>query len=516
MNRQERRRAAKTNPPDPVAEGFARYRRGDLAGAETCFRAASAHPEAMRMLGEILADTGRHAEAIALLSRLISMQPHHFEGFYALGNAFRLAGRTEDAIRAYQAALVIKPGFAGLHHGMGLALRRAEREDQAITYLRETVRLVPDWGIGWRDYGLGLAMLGDLPGAAAALARAVALAPGLGDAHRHLAALRATPPSAADLAELGRRAANPATPPDERIDMYFALGRLAEKSGDHDAAFRHYAAGNALLRGGNSFDRARLTRDIDRIIATFTPAARRAHGANPSAAPVFMVGMPRAGSSLFEQLAASHSAVFGAGEQTGIGAIAARIGWAPGPLWTQDRLAAAAQGYLAPLQEKAGGAARILDKMPDNIFQLGLISALFPNARVIFCERDARDIAISCFFQRFAQPYGFDTDLADCRFRNDEVNRLAAHWQAALPLRWMSLSYETLLAEPEAQSRRLIAFLGLDWEPQCLDFHQTARPVRTASWAQVRQPLYQSAAGKWRHFTPQLAAAGFETQESGR
>ena len=169
-----------------------------------------------------------------------------------------------------------------------------------------------------------------------------------------------------------------------------------------------------------------------------------------------------------------------------------------------ESLRTEAETYLRTQQAKAGNAARIIDKMPDNIFQLGLIATLFPQARVIFCARDPRDTIISCFFQHFSQPLAYDTDLQDCAFRLREIERLTRHWQNVLPLCHMTLSYEALLADPQAESRDLISFLGLEWEPQCLDFHLSARAVRTASWAQVRQPLYQTAAGRWRNYEPHL------------
>jgi hypothetical protein len=212
--------------------------------------------------------------------------------------------------------------------------------------------------------------------------------------------------------------------------------------------------------------------------------------------------MPRSGSSLFEQIAASHPLVFGAGERFGIGAIAQRLGWAPSPAWTPASIAEAADRYLAEVP--ADGAERIIDKMPDNIFQLGLIATLFPNARIIFCERDPRDLALSCFFQHFAQPYGFDTDLEDIGFRIQELERLKSHWLQALPLRCLTFSYEQLLAAPEAESRRLIDFLGLEWDEKCLAFHQTERVVRTASWSQVRKPLYSDSAGRWKNYQAHL------------
>jgi tetratricopeptide (TPR) repeat protein len=511
MNRQERRRLAKTNPARPeedIARGFALYRAGQLEAAEALFRSAlrtaPSQRDGLRLLGELLADKREFPESIAVLRRLTAAQPGDYHAHYALGNALRLAGELNAAVPPYQTALRLMPGFAGAHHGLGIIWRQQQRDEDAARAFRRAVEAMPDWAVAWMDLGLVLAIIGDLAGAEAALTRATQLAPGLGAAHRHLAALR--PGLAKPSPDLTARIPTP-----DRVELLFALGRDADASGAYDAAFGHFRAANTLLRAaqersGLRFDRAKLTTDIDRIIAAF-PGGPAVPTGDDSEAPVFIVGMPRAGSSLLEQIAASHSTVFGAGEHDGIGRIVRQLGWAPGPAWSADALRTAAQSYLNPLREKAGLATRIIDKMPDNIFQIGLIAHLFPRARIILCARDPRDIALSCYFQHFAQPLAFDTNLDDCAFRIAELARLQTHWQRTSPLRSTVLSYEALLAAPEQESRRLVEYLGVDWEPACLDFHLTKRSVRTASWAQVRQPLYQNAAGRWRHYAAHLPAS---------
>lgn len=514
MNRQERRRNAKGNAgnnPELLAQGFSLHQQGQLAAAETLYRQVlrhePVHPDAMRLLGEVLLDRGRATDAIAILKRLVSQHPRYVLAHFSLSNAYRLSGEIEAAIASYQATLTLNPNFAEAHHGLGLALRRAAREPEAAASFRLAVQAKPAWAECWKDLGLVLATLGELAAAEAALQQAVALQPGLAEAQRHLAAIRTDEMGSDEQAVLSARLADPRVPADEKIDLLFALGQLDDKAGRYNAAFGYFKAANALLRtlqtqAGLSFDRARLTRDIDKLIATFTPDVFAAYvsGGLASEAPVFMVGMPRTGSTLFEQIAASHSQVFGAGECFGIGSAASHIGWAPSPNWAPEHLQAEAELYLQSMPSEARNALRIIDKMPDNIFQLGLIAAMFPQARIIFCARDPRDTILSCFFQHFAQPLAFDTDLQDCAFRLAETERLTTHWQKLLPLQHMTMSYEALLDDPEGQSRALIDFLGLAWEPQCLNFHQSPRPVRTASWAQVRQPLYLSSVGRWRHY----------------
>jgi hypothetical protein len=202
--------------------------------------------------------------------------------------------------------------------------------------------------------------------------------------------------------------------------------------------------------------------------------------------------------------------VFGAGELQDIGRIADTLageGKRQVAAHQVDAELAArlAHGHLLRLQQQAGKALRAIDKMPDNVLHLGLIAQLYPGARVIFCTRDPRDIGLSCYFQLFAEGlHPFSCNLADCGRRTAEVNRLIAHWREVLPVRMHEVRYETLVADLEGESRRLIDFLGLAWEPACLEFHRTERTVTTISHWQVRQPLYSRSVGRWRHYERHL------------
>jgi tetratricopeptide (TPR) repeat protein len=503
MNRNERRRLAKTQPPDEagaVQAAFRLQQAGQIAAAAQAYqdilRRDSTQPDAMRLLGEALTDLGRPAEAIALLRRFAGHYPAHFISHYSLGNAYRLGGQPAAAVESYRAALARNQNFAGAHHGLGAALRMLERDEEAAACLAQATKLAPDFSVAWADLGTTLAALGDFAGAEAALRRSLALNPNQPELRRYLAALRP-----ADVPGLQKLLADPNTPEADRVELGFALGRGLDQQGDHAAAFAQYAAANARLRAlqhaaGQGFDPARLVRDVDSLIATFSPEffSGRLGWGNQAEIFSFIVGMPRAGSTLVEQILASHPQVFGAGEVKTIGAAAQRLR-VPAS-WTQAGIAAGAADYLAALAPRAGAAARITDKMLDNIFHLGLIAVLFPNARVIFCERDPLDTCWSCFTQRFAEPYGFDTDLADCALRYRQTARLAAHWQATLPLRMITVRYEQLVGDIETESRRLVDFLGLDWDPACLAFHTTKRTVKTASWSQVRRPVFRDSIGR--------------------
>jgi hypothetical protein len=264
------------------------------------------------------------------------------------------------------------------------------------------------------------------------------------------------------------------------------------------------------LHAGTRFDCSAFRQRVDLLIHHYAPGRFTEPLGGASELPVFIVGMPRSGTTLTEQIAASHSRIFGAGELPDIGWIADTLAGG-GKREVAARRADAdlasrlGHRHLLRLRELGGEAVRVIDKMPDNVLHLGLIAQLYPGARVIFCTRDARDISISCYFQLFAEGlHPFSYDLADCGRRTAEVNRLISHWRQALPLRWHEVNYEAMVRDLEGESRRLIAFLGLQWEPGCLEFHRTERTVTTISHWQVRQPIYTRSVGRWRHYRKHL------------
>jgi hypothetical protein len=300
-----------------------------------------------------------------------------------------------------------------------------------------------------------------------------------------------------------------------RMEAGFALGRLLDNADRHDDAFHCFSRANAfcsqlIARSEARFDRAAFRQQIASLIEICTPElySNIEEEGNRSEMPVFVVGMPRSGTSLVEQIAASHSRVSGAGELADIIRIAGQIqrcSQEQGAEETDPGLAhRLADEYIERLKRIGNGADRVIDKMPDNILHLGLIAVLFPSARIIFCRRDPRDVCVSCYFIDFHQRIPWSYDLVDCGLRALGIERLADHWRRVLPLRMLTIDYETLVADLEGESRRLIEFLGLDWEPACLEFYKTERPVQTFSGWQVRQPLYTSSVGRWRKYEKHL------------
>ena len=505
-------------------------------------------------LGLALCEQGHFVAAVASCQRAIGLDPRGAEVHTNLGNVLRRMGRLEEAETSLRQAARLNPGSSDLqinlaelllelrrfeaaadcygraieidshlvsaHRGLATSLRSAGEIEPAIAHYREALALSPGEAPLWNDLGRCFLALGRFDEAVSAFRRALAIDPDLADAYLNLANCGLLPADDPEMARIAALTARTDLPIEERAAASFAIAKSLDDADRYDEAFAAYDSANRLYRAaraaaGDRFDAADLARKIDRLIADFTPAFFAAAGGwgNPSDLPVFIVGLPRSGTSLVEQIAASHSRVFGAGELRNIGEASATLGPVDTP-WTQATARRAADAHLERLSGLSGGADRVIDKLPDNIFMLGVIATLYPAARIIFCRRDPRDIGVSCFFQKFsAGLLTFSYDLADCGRRIRETERLGAHWRRVLPLRWLDIQYESLVADLEGESRRLIEYLGLAWEPACLDFHRTMRTVQTASSWQVRQPLYHRSVGRWRHYErhlgPLLQELGF-------
>jgi hypothetical protein len=288
-----------------------------------------------------------------------------------------------------------------------------------------------------------------------------------------------------------------------------------DRRGDYDAAFEAYQATNNLIRAGDiaanrGFKLDELRGYVANMRAQYTSTLFSAFQAlgNPSELPVFIAGMPRSGTSLVEQIAASHPRVFGAGERKDVMEMVLRLNGDRGFVWPTQwdlgQFRTETEDHIRHLRVIGGDVDRVIDKLPDNIQLLGQIRIMFPNARIIICRRDLRDVCVSCFTTRFGDPIAWSNDLRECAQRAVEIERLTEHWRSVLPGPVLEVSYEAMVGNLEAESRRLIDFLGLDWDPACLEFHKTPRLVTTSSAWQVRQPLYDSSVGRWQRYRKHL------------
>ena len=383
--------------------------------------------------------------------------------------------RFDEALECHGRAVRISPGAAVTYVALGWILLRQRGAGEAIEQFRRAVEIDPGLVSAWNALGLGLQAQGAFDEAAICFRRMTTMRPDLAIAYKNLAAMSKLSAGQAEIDQLKALLAQPNLAVGQRTATEFALAKVLEDAELFDEAFGHYAQANALVlqqqaQVGERYDSAAFHAHVDILIETFTPEffkQRRGWG-DPSEIPVFVVGMPRSGTTLVQQIAASHPMIHGAGELREIFSISALLGGtdvrqaAQG--WKADSLKNAASQHIQTLRAMDSTASRIIDKQPSNLHNLGLISMLFPAVRVVLCRRDPRDTCLSCFFQWFSRGNMYSFDLADCGHYHVENDRLMDHWLRVLPLKMLEVQYEEVVADLEGQSRRLIDFLGLPWD----------------------------------------------------
>lgn len=495
-------------------------------------------------LGIALAAAGKRAEAVASYRQSLALNPAGVEALNNLGNVLREVGERREPLELYQKAVELDPLRPDSHCNLGTALFELRRIRDAEEVFRRAVALRPDYNpaqLGLaavlrvqgrtaeaeacceaalaRDprFAGGASVLAELradrgqfPEAQALFERAIALDPGSATAFCGIAQhRRMTTDDTAWLEGVEALLAKPLSLGNQ-VSLRYALGKYYDDTGQYEAAFDNYRQANELSkRFGTSYDRGKLTQRIEGIITTFDArVARQSHpGASDSELPVFIVGMPRSGTSLTEQILASHPSVFGAGEvRFWDDAYTALAGAPAGSDGVARHLPGLARDYLARVTAVAVGRTRVIDKMPANFLYLGLIHAAFPRARILHMQRHPLDTCLSIYFQNFFNMGPYANDFGNLAHYYQEYLRLMAHWRAVLPATTLlEIPYEQLLRDQEGWTRQMLDFIGLPWEPKCLDFHQTDRVVITASRWQVRQKIHTGSSGRWRHYEKHLA-----------
>jgi Flp pilus assembly protein TadD len=466
----------------------------------------------------VLADLRRPAEAVESYGRAIALRPDYAEAFNNLGAALRDLRRPAQALASCGRAIALKPDYAEAFNTRGNALTDLNRPEEALASYDEAIALKPDHAVAHDNRGLVLTELGRLEEAGEAIERSIALAPGRIRTYYNLTEIRRLPPGdphRGAMEELARDMSSLAV--DEQIELSFALGKAFADIGDREGSFRRLLDGNALKRRRTPYDEEASLGLFERTRSAFAGelmAKNRGLG-EPSPVPVFILGMPRSGTTLVEQILASHSKVFSAGEiddfDRAATALLRRVGGgAPHypeaiSLMKGEQWRELGADYLARIGGGKPGVERITNKTPENFRLAGLIHLALPNARIVHMRRDPVDTCLSCFSKLFVgdQPYAYDLGELGRYYRGYDA--LMAHWRAILPPGVMlEVRYEAVVADLEGETRRILAHCGLEWDARCLDFHRTQRPVRTASATQVRQPLYNSAVGRWRAYEPFL------------
>ena len=508
------------------------------------------HADALHLLALICKNRGDNATCIALANNAISVNAKRPVYYNTLGGAFFESGKTAHALASFRQALALNGRFAPANNNLGSILfqlgdvagavdcfRKATRSepkransrvnlahalielgdiDGAIASAKHATRLNPNFVQAYVALGNALKAKGEFEDAKVAYRRAIEIDPDEVEAYFGAIELEPVKPGDSRLAKLEALRSKNSLPLNQEIHLQFALGKIYSGLARHNDAFAAYQRGNALrnkqaMALGQRFDAASHRRRVDSLINTFTAnffETRQDFG-HESELPVFVVGMPRSGTSLVEQIIASHPRVHGGGELPHIGQIVARratgVQFADWVAKMPTKMASdLGRGYVESLSELAPGAARICDKMPGNYLFLGLIAVILPQARIIHCRREPLDTCLSCYFHNFTHRHLFSNDLADLAVYHRQYERVMAHWSIVLPIPILHVDYEALVADQEEKSREIIEFLGLEWDDRCLHFYENKRVVNTASNVQVRQKMYGASIGRWRDFKMHL------------
>jgi tetratricopeptide (TPR) repeat protein len=467
---------------------------------------------AVRMLAELAGRIGRYHDAETLLRRALELAPAFTAARANLATVLHRQNRSPEALEVLDAVMAEEPGNLGHANLRAAALGRLGGFDEAIALYEQVLARAPDQPRVWMSYGHMLKTVGRQGDGVAAYRRALALQPTLGEVWWSLANLKTIRFDPADIAAMEGALANAALSDEDRFHLHFALGKAMEDAREDAAAFDHYAQGNALRRRSLDYRAEDTTRFVDASVAAFDAAffADRAAGC-PAPDPIFVLGMPRAGSTLVEQILASHSQVEGTSELPDIPALARTIPNYPAGLadLAPERLHELGEDYLrrASVQRRSDRPF-FVDKLPNNWLHVPLIRAILPNATIVDARRDARDCCWSNFKQHYARGQAFSYDLRDLGLYFRDYTRLIAHVDAVQPGAVHRVQHEALLDDPEHEIRSLLAHCGLAFEPACLAPHETERAVRTASSEQVRRPLTKRAVGGWRRFETQLLPLG--------
>lgn len=460
----------------------------------------------------------KFAECEHLCREMLRADPTDVDALSTLGYLGMQAGEPEMAAKYLEQAANLEPGYPGHLGALATALRMASRHEDALLAQERAVALAPDDPAALTNLALQYAEAGRFDEAAQHYERAIEIQPTLGQAHYGLSLIRKFEPADPRIERLRELHAEPQLQPTDRAAVAFSLGRAYDDLDEPDQAFGYFAEGNALKKKQSHYDAAAEKRYAQALCAVFDKPLleQNIQAGNPSDLPVFVIGMPRSGSTLVEQVLAAHPNIAASGELPWAGraldqglasALDGGQSWPAGARNIAPRAwRAMGDAYIERIGEPDGDIKRHIDKQLFNYLLVGPLHLMLPGARFVYCRRNPLDTCVSCFTNNFGGDRGFSNDLEDlgAAFANCEM--LMAHWKKWLPEGTLiEIAYEQMVADLETESRRLLDFLGLPWAPQCLAFADTERAVITSSLRQVRSGIYQSSVGRWRRFAKHLA-----------
>ena len=465
--------------------------------------------EAHSNLGDALLGLGKTEEAAASYQKAIHLKPELVVAQTNLGAALIRLGNPEAALASLRKAVEIEPGLAEAHNNLGMALNDLGRPREAISSLTRALQINPNFAAAHNNLGATLTSLGEPDKAIESHCRALQIDPAFASAYRFLSAVKTFRNGDPEIERMLRLLERKNLPDKDRTDLNFALAKAHEDTGDYDHAFSYFDAGNRLRKEELNYDISSTRALFARIKKTFSSDVAILQDAAESGTanrqrPVFVVGMPRSGTSLVEQILASHSQVHGAGELVLLGQSVNAVDWASGKL-AADQFRFVRETYLSGLEKLSRPESCVVDKMPNNFWWIGFIIAALPGASIIHVKRDARATCWSNYKHYFSgKGNGYAYDLQDVAEYFKMYVDLMSFWHKLFPGRIVDLDYESLTENQEEESRKLLSQIGLEWEDQCLEFHKTERAVQTASALQVRRKMYRDSSSEWQKYEKYL------------
>jgi len=520
-------RALKIIPDYPEAHnniGNARQAVGEFENAIKHYQHALAarpnYSQAQHNLANALSKLGRYQEALQEWQKVLALNPDFAAAHVALGDALVTLDRIEEAIAQYQKAITVKTDHVEGYVHLGDLLYDLGRIDEAVSQYERALAIDPDDAAAHNSLGTALKALGRMDDASSAFENAIALLPDrMGGYYNFVYCRRVSSnhPHILTMRKMSKRASQLSD--NEQMLLQYGLAKVSADAGDHEQSFHHLLQANALARRQAHYDEAETVARLERTQATFTLELLRERigSGYRSKLPVFIVGMPRSGTTLVEQILASHPKVFGAGELNDLNRVARNITRTNGevypeaiPEMTDDQLRHHGEWYVRAIRSLDSTAERITDKMPTNFGYIGLLHLILPDARIVHIRRDPIDTALSIFSLLFLQREGrlaatYSYNLAELGRFYRAYRKLMSHWRAVLPEGIMlEIDYERIVDDFDSQARRIVAHCGLEWDDACATFYKSKRPVTTPSATHVRRPIYSTSVGRWRPSNEQL------------
>lgn len=461
----------------------------------------------MIKLGNAFVAAQSFTESIAVYERALEIRPDSARLYGHLGTSHQRMGQLRRAIECFEKALQLRPDDVSMRIDLARVLRQLGKAEEALVLLEKAIELEPDDDEAHINLASTLRQLGQANLAVKRLGEFLAINPACARAYHQISIMK---PRQELIPVVERLLGEPKLPRNDAIYCHFALGNLFDSDKSFGQAFRHFQRANALQREIIDYDASENRQTVDRLIKVYSRdffEGKRGFG-SASKLPVFIVGMPRSGTTLVEQILSSHPSIHGAGEVEALHGVNRSIARqlqhaSPNPecmsLIDEDMAGEFSAQYLQELTERCPTADRITDKLPGNFIRIGLIKTLFPDARIVHCQRDPLDNCISLFFHNFKLLHS-SFELTELGESYLDYQRLMSYWQTLFPEEMFTVQYEELVMNQEEVTRHLIDYVGLDWDDRCIDFHNNERNVMTPSNLQVRQPIYKSSMNRWKRY----------------